>query len=128
MKKPSSIMTGLILLLALFGACGGQGVADTKVEVGEFWISPGDRVLRAGTVELLVENYGEFAHTLVVSDASGTVIGATDLIGSEATTALTVDLLPGSYTFTCRIVRGLDDGTFVDHYQQGMAASVNVSA
>jgi hypothetical protein len=128
MKKPQLTMTGVVLLLGLLGACGVQGVANTEVEIGEFWISPGDGVLRAGTVELLVENYGEFSHTLVVSDASGTVIGATDLIGSEATTVLTVDLLPGSYTFTCRIVKGLDDGTFVDHFQEGMTASVNVSA
>jgi len=128
MKKPQLTMTGVVLLLALLGACGVQGVANTEVEIGEFWISPGDGVLRAGTVELLVENYGEFSHTLVVSDASGTVIGATDLIGSEATTVLTVDLLPGSYTFTCRIVKGLDEGTFVDHFQEGMTASVNVSA
>jgi hypothetical protein len=128
MKKPQLTMTGVVLLLALLGACGVQGVANTEVEIGEFWISPGDGVLRAGTVELLVENYGEFSHTLVVSDASGTVIGVTDLIGSEATTVLTVDLLPGSYTFTCRIVKGLDDGTFVDHFQEGMTASVNVSA
>jgi hypothetical protein len=128
MKKRRSAMTALVLLFGLLGACGGQGVADTEVEIGEFWISPGDGVLRAGTVELLVENYGEFSHTLVISDASGTVIGATDLIGSGATTVLTVDLLPGSYTFTCRIVKGLDDGTFVDHYQQGMTASVNVAA
>jgi hypothetical protein len=128
MKKSRWKVTALLLLLGLVGGCGGRGVANTEVEIGEFWISPGDRVLRAGAVELLVENYGEFAHTLVVSDASGTVIGATDLIGSEASTALTVDLLPGSYTFTCRIVKGLDDGTFVDHFQEGMTASVNVPA
>jgi hypothetical protein len=103
-------------------------VANTEVEIGEFWISPADGVLQVGTVELLVENYGEFSHTLVVSDASGTVIGATDLIGPEAQSILTVDLLPGSYTFTCRIVKGLDDGTIVDHYQLGMTASIEVSA
>ena len=128
MRKSWAIVGGLIVLLGLVGACGGQGVANTAVEIGEFWISPADGVLQVGTVELLVENYGEFSHTLVVSDASGTVIGATDLIDPEATTVLTVDLLPGSYTFTCRIVKGLDDGTIVDHYQQGMAASVDVSA
>jgi hypothetical protein len=128
MKKRCSAMTALVLMLGLLGACGGQGVANTEVQIGEFWISPDDGVFRAGTVELLVENYGEFSHTLVVSDASGTVIGATDLIAPEASTVLTVDVLPGSYAFTCRIVKGLDDGTFVDHYQEGMTASVNVSA
>jgi hypothetical protein len=127
-KKSWAIVSGLIVLLGLVGACGGEGVANTEVEIGEFWISPADGVLRVGTVELLVENYGEFSHTLVVSDASGTVIGATDLIRPEAESILTVDLLPGSYTFTCRIVKGLDDGTIVDHYQRGMAASIDVSA
>jgi plastocyanin len=120
--------TGLVLVLLVLGACGGQAVSGSDVEVGEFWITPNDHLLQAGTVELVVENYGEFSHTLVVSDASGTVIGATDLIAPEASTTLTVELLPGSYTFTCRIVKGLDDGSVVDHYQQGMAASVDVSA
>ena len=128
MKKSWAIAGSLIVLLGLVGACEGQAVANTEVEIGEFWISPGDGVLQVGKVELLVENYGEFSHTLVVSDASGTVIGATDLIGPEAQSILTVDLLPGSYTFTCRIVKGLDDGTIVDHYQLGMEASIDVSA
>lgn len=128
MKKPRWRVTALVLLLGLVGGCGSRGVTNTAVEIGEFWISPEHRVLRTGVVELIVENYGEFPHTLVVSDASGTVIGATDLIGSEASTALTVDLMPGSYTFTCRIVKGLDDGTFVDHFQEGMTASVTVPA
>lgn len=121
------LTAGLVVLILVLGACGGQGVSNSEVDLGEFWISPGDGVLRAGTVELLVSNSGEFSHTLVVSDASGVVVGATDLIGSEAETVLTVDLQPGSYTFTCRIVRGLDDGTIVDHYQRGMSASVDVS-
>lgn len=126
MKNPRWRVTVLVLLLGLVAGCGSRGVATTAVELGEFWINPEDRVLRAGAVELIVENYGQFPHTLVVSDASGTVIGATDLIGSEASTPLTVDLGPGSYTFTCRIVKGLDDGTFVDHFQEGMTASVTV--
>ena len=122
------LMAGLGLLVLALSACGGPGVSDTEVEVGEFWITPGDGVLQAGTVEIVVENFGEFPHTLVVSDASGIVVGATDLIGAEAETVLTVDLQPGSYIFTCRIVKGLDDGTVVDHYQQGMAASIDVTA
>lgn len=128
MKASRATVIAVVLLLSLLGGCSSQGVSNTEVEIGEFWISPGDRVLRAGAVDLLVENHGEFPHTLVVSDASGTVVGATDLITSEATTILTVDLLPGTYTFTCRIVKGLDDGTFIDHFQEGMTASVNVSA
>jgi hypothetical protein len=119
---------GLALLITVLGACSEPGVSSTEIEVGEFWISAGDRVLRAGTIDLSIENYGEFPHTLVVSDAAGIVIAATDLIGPEAETALTVNLAPGSYMLTCRIVKGLEDGTVVDHYQEGMAASVDVAA
>ena len=118
----------LTLLVLSFGACSGQGSSTSAVELGEFWVTPDIRVLQAGAVEIAVENYGEFPHTLVVSDASGTVIAATDLINPEAETVLTVSLEPGVYMFTCRIVKGLDDGTVIDHYQQGMAASIEVVA
>ena len=120
--------TLLSLLLLSVGACSGPGATTSAVELGEFWVDPDVRVLQAGAVEIAVENYGEFPHTLVVSDASGTVIAATDLINPEAETVLTVNMEPGVYMFTCRIVKGLDDGTVIDHYQQGMAASIEVVA
>ncbi len=116
-----------VLILAL-GACAGQGASSTAVELGEFWVAPEIDLLEAGTVELAVENYGEFPHTLVVSDSSGTVVAATDLVNPGAETELTISLQPGTYMFTCRIVNGLDDGSVIDHYQQGMVASVEVVA
>jgi len=116
-----------VLILAL-GACAGQGASSTEVELGEFWVAPEIDLLEAGTVELAVENYGEFPHTLVVSDSSGTVVAATDLVNPGAETELTISLQPGTYMFTCRIVNGLDDGSVIDHYQQGMVASVEVVA
>jgi hypothetical protein len=116
----------LVLLVLALSACAGPGSSTAAVELGEFWVTPDIRVLKAGAIELVVENYGEFPHTLVVSDASGTVIAATDLINPEAETVLTVSLEPGVYMFTCRIVKGLEDGTVIDHYQQGMAASIEV--
>ena len=128
MKSRLAQWAGLALLIAVLGACSEPGVSSSEIEVGEFWISAGDRVLRAGTIDLVVENYGEFPHTLVVSDAAGIVIAATDLIGPDAETGLTLNLQPGSYMFTCRIVKGQEDGTVVDHYQEGMAASVDVAA
>ena len=117
-----------LLLVLASGACSAQGSSASAVELGEFWVTPDTRVFQAGAVEIAVENYGEFPHTLVVSDASGTVIAATDLIDPEAETVLTVNLEPGAYMFTCRIVKGFDDGTVIDHYQEGMAASIEVVA
>ena len=67
-------ITALTLLMFALGACTSQGFSETEVEVAEFWVTPEHDVLQAGTVELVVENYGEFSHTLVVSDASGAVI------------------------------------------------------
>jgi len=116
-----------VLVLALC-ACAGRGAPGTDVDLGEFFVTPGTDVLSAGPVELTVENFGEFSHTLVISDASGTVIAATDLVRPEAETLLNVNLKPGTYMFTCRIVIGREDGSIVDHYQQGMAASIEVVA
>lgn len=121
-------LAGLALVVLALAACAGQGASSSDVSLGEFWVTPATRVLEAGTVELAVGNDGEFSHTLVVSDASGTVIAATDLIRPETETTLTLSLQPGTYMFTCRIVKALDDGTLVDHYQEGMAASVEVVA
>ena len=118
----------LALLVLAFGACAGQGSSRGEVELAEFYVTSEHDTLKAGTVELTVENYGEFTHTLVVSDATGAVIAATDLIEPDAETVLTIDVEPGAYTFTCRIVKGLDDGTVVDHYERGMVSTVEVVA
>ena len=118
----------LALLVVALGACAGPGSSSGEVELAEFYVTSEHDTLKAGTVELTVENYGEFTHTLVVSDASGAVIAATDQIEPDADTILTIDVEPGAYTFTCRIVKGLDDGTVVDHYQRGMVATVEVVA
>lgn len=120
--------SGLALVVLTLAACADQGASNSDVSLGEFWVTPTSRVFEAGTIELLVGNDGKYSHTLVVSDASGTVIGATDLISPETETLLTLSLQPGTYMFTCRIVKGQEDGTVVDHYQEGMAASVEVVA
>ena len=119
-------IAALALLMFALSACAGQGFSSSEVEVAEFWVTPEHGVLQAGTVELTVENYGEFPHTLVVSDESGAVIAATDLISPDTETILTIDVKPGTYSFTCRIVMGLDDGTVADHYQLGMVATLKV--
>ena len=118
--------SGLAILLLASVACSQQASSAAEVELGEFWVAPDHRVLEAGALALAVENYGEFPHTLVVSDASGTVIAATDLIAPETETLLKLTVEPGTYMLTCRIVNGLEDGTVVDHYQNGMSVSVEV--
>ena len=127
MRNHRLMRVGLaVLVVGLAGCAGGSASAAAEVELGEFWVTPDHDVLSAGSVELTVENYGEFPHTMVVSDSTGVVIAATDLITPDAETTLNIDLLPGTYSFTCRIVNGLEDGTVLDHYQRGMVATVEV--
>ena len=60
---------------------------------------------------LEIQNDGEFGHTVVVADGSGRIVAATALIGSGETGELPVDLAPGRYEFTCRIVFQSEDGS-----------------
>ena len=70
-------------------------------------------------------NSGEIGHTLVVADADGNVIDATDLISSGEEIEFTLDLPPGNYEFSCRIVAQVE-GVLFDHYQDGMFTEVRV--
>ncbi len=80
----------------------------------------------SGVNEISVTNAGEFGHTLVIADTSGTVVDATPVIEGGETLLFTVDLEPGTYEFSCRIVVQVDDGTLVDHYHEGMTTTVTV--
>jgi plastocyanin len=120
---------GLVLAI-LLAACGAPDVpvAASGVDLHEFAVDPAAGVLAAGDVVLDITNSGEFSHTLVITDARGAVVGATDVLGSGDELSFTVHLEPGEYSFTCRIVGTKDDGTVVDHYEAGMEAMVRVTS
>jgi hypothetical protein len=73
-----------------------------------------------------VHNSGEFPHTLVVTDETGTVDAATSLIPSCESTSLELDLDPGLYSVTCRIVAQTLDGDIIDHFEAGMHATLQI--
>lgn len=81
----------------------------------------------AGPTTLHATNTGDYSHTLVVTDSSGTVIGATGLVESGEQAALDVDLRAGIYVFSCRIVSEDGEGNLIDHYEQGMHRTVTVT-
>lgn len=83
-------------------------------------------MLASGQSNLTVSNSGEFAHTLVIADRTGTVLAATGLIQPGETTELDVDLSNGQFQFTCRIVAQKPDGELVDHFEAGMSTIVRV--
>ncbi len=120
-------MRRLALLLLALAACQTVAASSTDVELYEFGIDPGVTTLQAGTVVLTVTNGGEYPHTLVVTDSGGHVVSAGDVVAPGETTSLSVDMGPGDYSFTCRIVAQDDDGNVIDHFEEGMSTGVTVS-
>ncbi|MGH8959101.1 MAG: cupredoxin domain-containing protein [Acidimicrobiia bacterium] len=114
-----------ILLLACAGAPAAQR-GEMEVELNEFYITPASSLVKAGAVDLKLENDGEIPHTLVVATNDGTVLAASEAVQPEARQTLTVRLQPGTYQLTCRIVFRGDDGVLVDHYQEGMGTVLTV--
>lgn len=115
------------LLLVAVGACTTQATPGDGYVLREGAIDGPDRLTTAEAGTIHVINTGEYSHTLVVTDDHGAVLGATGLVGSGSTASLDLDLAPGTYVFSCRIVAQDDDGNIVDHYEQGMHRTVTVS-
>jgi uncharacterized cupredoxin-like copper-binding protein len=117
----------LFVLMFLTVSCGASAAAQTgpTVDLQEFSISA-EGPFETGANEISITNAGEFGHTLVIADMSGAVVDATPVIDPGETLHFVVDLEPGSYEFSCRIVVQVDDGTLVDHYHEGMTTVVNV--
>ncbi len=115
----------LVAILAVT-ACQGPTGSSADVDVYEFNIEPSITNFDAGTVTLNVDNEGEYGHTLVITDAGGHVLHAGGVIPPGETAQVSIDLAPGKYSFTCRIVAQDDQGNVIDHYEQGMSAEVVV--
>lgn len=106
-------------------ACTPTASPNGQVALTEFSIETPQR-FQAGQVGLEIVNQGEFGHTLVVSTPDGTVVGSTDVLRPGGEGVLDVQLAPGEYVFSCRIVVETPDGEIIDHYARGMAAHVVV--
>jgi len=114
----------LVLLLVL--GCSSQAVAGADYVLREGAIDGPNNLTVSNPATIQVTNTGDYSHTLVVTDHSGQVIGATGLVESGDETSLEVDLEAGTYVFSCRIVAEDRDGNLVDHYEQGMHRTVVV--
>ena len=115
---------GLLVLLST--ACDVSTGAGVSVQLTEFSVTA-PKTLPAGNGRIEVDNVGEFTHTLVITDANGRVAAATGLVPSGEVTYLDVDLEPGTYSFTCRIVAQDGEGNLIDHYEAGMNTTVEVA-
>jgi len=63
---------------------------------------------------------------MVVTDETGSVVATTSLIPPGESTSLPLDLDPGLYSVTCRIVAQTPDGDIVDHFESGMHTTLRV--
>jgi len=115
----------VVVALLLGTSCSPGASGEARYELGEFFISgPNTLPEQAGT--LTVENTGEFPHTLVVTRPGGGVVAATAVVSPGQTVTIDLELGPGPYQFTCRIVAQGPDGGLVDHYERGMHTKVSV--
>ena len=117
----------VVVLLAASCTTPAPNGSSPAVDLHEFSIVA-EGPFDSGINEISVTNTGEFGHTLVIADMSGVVVDATPVIAGGETLLFTVDLGPGSYEFSCRIVVQTDDGTLVDHYHEGMTTTVRVGS
>ena len=69
-----------------------------------------------------IANVGEYTHTLVITDANGEVAAATGLVQPGENAYLDLDLEPGEYVFTCRMISQSNSGDLIDHFESGMHA------
>lgn len=124
--KPYARLSLVAALLVAMTACSGSATTESGFDLAEWQIAgPGEMSTDTNSVE--VSNSGSLLHTLVVTNSSGHVVAATDLIGPGDSTELTLDLDPGTYSFTCRIVAQNPEGEIVDHFEAGMNTTVSVT-
>lgn len=111
--------------LVLMASCAGETASSAiDLDLYEFGITPSSTVFETGTVDLRATNSGRFAHTIVITDPSGSVVAASDLIPPGETITMTIDLAEGGYEISCRIVSTSPDDELFDHYEQGMIAEI----
>ncbi len=123
MKKRLVLGVALVAL----ASCGPSVATGLyQVQMTEFDLTTSNEAVLAGTVDIAVQNDGAMPHTLVIEDESGQVRAATDLIEAGSELLVTVELPPGRYQLTCRIVFRGEDGVLTDHFQEGMVASLDL--
>jgi len=124
MRKTRVVLAGLALIASV-SSCADSTADSTTFDLVEYDIVGPSR-LDPATDTIQITNSGEYGHTLVVTDTSGQVLETSPLISPGESAELTIDLEPGRYDFTCRIVVQSPQGDLIDHFEQGMGTKVSV--
>lgn len=117
----------LVALALLSTGCAPQLAPEEGVSVrlAEFRVEAAGTFV-AGSNLITVSNDGKFGHTLVVADRDGDVVAASPVVGPGDRIEFTLDLSPGIYELSCRMVIQTEEGRLVDHYEEGMIATIEV--
>jgi plastocyanin len=105
-----------LLLAAVGTACGDTGAdappaGSTKVTMIDYRFTPSTLNAKPGMVTFLLVNTGTQPHDMVVSNASGTVVGRSQIVQPGNSAVLTLNsLTPGSYDVSCDIPGHKDSG------------------
>ncbi len=121
----------IVSVLLAITACT-QVAADSgrfDVTLRDFEIELGADTVTAGVVSFTVVNEGDDYHTLVVESIDhGAVLAAVPALAPGESATLTVELTPGRYFLTCRVVETEEDGVLEDHLDMGMVTVLTVEA
>ncbi len=118
-------MKGILIVgVLLLAACQSAEASSHDIVLSEFKMDVSDDSIESGRTQLSVSNTGEFAHTVVVANVRGKVLFSSPLIAPGTEDVIDLELPPGTYEFTCRIVVQSEEGDLIDHYERGMRAAV----
>lgn len=123
MKAFTFIMAAAVLMIA---ACSKEPVSTVQITLSEFEITTSSDQLQAGSVDLSITNDGDEAHVLLIEGVDGAVIAGHGPVSAGETVQLKVDLAPGLYLFTCRMVE-IEEGEMEDHAEIGMSKNLSVT-
>jgi plastocyanin len=103
-RPPIALLAASILLLAGCGATT-RVAADATLQVAltEYHVQPQDVRAAAGTLTIVVHNYGRLSHNLVIS-LDGRPQASTKPIAPGQTAELFASLAPGRYTMSSTIL------------------------
>lgn len=96
-----------------------QAPSSSVLQAGEtdFAIELSQTDLEAGTYTIEVANEGAASHDLVIEDAAGAEVAASEVISPSGSGTVEVELQPGQYVFYCSIG---------NHRAMGMELAVTV--
>ena len=96
-----------LMTLAALAACGGGGApsqpaGSIKVTMSDYKFEPSTISAPSGKIVFYLVNSGTVAHDMVIRDASGSRMGASELVSAGDSFIFTVSsLASGTYTIFC---------------------------